>query len=197
MKFFKIHLLFLLIFFITGLAYGGNITGKIEAIGLKHSGDAVIYVEKAPGNFSPAQKHAQMDQKNLVFVPHVLPIVAGTTVDFLNSDEILHNIFSPDKCAEKFNLGTYPKGAVRSYTFKNTPCAATILCNVHPEMAAYIVVLQNPYFSVSTKDGKYKITDIPAGTYTLKVWHEKLKPATKEITVSASGDLEANFQLKR
>lgn len=87
--------------------FATEITGTIQAIGVKHSGNAIIYIEKIEGKtFAAPKDHALIDQKNLIFIPHVLPVVAGTTVDFLNSDGVLHNVFTPDKCAEKFNLGT-------------------------------------------------------------------------------------------
>ena len=101
------------------LASAGTITGKVKARGVKNSADAVVYIDKIPSKTFPAPKdHALMDQKNLTFTPHVLPIVAGTTVDFLNSDDVLHNVFSPDQCTNKFNLGSWPKGQKKSFTFK-------------------------------------------------------------------------------
>ena len=88
----------------------GTITGKVKAHGVKNSADAVVYIEKIESQTFPAPKeHALMDQKGLKFHPRVLPILAGTTVDFLNSDDVLHNVFCPDACAEKVNLGTWPK----------------------------------------------------------------------------------------
>jgi plastocyanin len=157
-------------------AFAGDITGTVKAIGVKHPGDAIIYIEKIEGKTFEAPKgHSLIDQKNLTFIPHVLPVVAGTTVDFLNSDDVLHNVFTPDKCAEKFNLGTWPKGEKRSFTFNNTGCTPVLLCNVHPEMAAFVVVLQNPYFAVSKMDGTYTIKGVPTGKYTLTIWHENLK----------------------
>jgi plastocyanin len=180
------------------LALAGNITGKVKARGVKNSGDAVIYIEKVPGKkFDPPKEHAKMDQKNLTFMPHVLPILAGTTVDYLNSDDVLHNVFSPDKCAEKLNLGTWPKGQTKSYTFKEPGCVAVMLCNVHPEMEAYIVVLETPYYAVSAKDGSYTVKNVPAGKYTLKIWHQKLKAEPKEITIAESGEVAADFELKK
>lgn len=189
----------LVIFFFVPNGYAGTIKGKVEAKkGAKHSGNTVIYIEKISGKqFDPPKEPVTMDQKNLVFIPHVLPIVVGTTVKYLNSDDVLHNVFTPDKCAEKFNLGTWPKGQARSYTFKTLGCGAVMLCNVHPEMEAYVVVLQNPYFAVSAKDGSYVIKNVPAGKYTFKIWHEKLKGASQEITVPESGEVEVNFEIKK
>lgn len=87
-----------------------------------------------------------MDQKGLTFVPHVLPILVGTTVDFKNSDDVLHNVFTPSKAGDRFDLGTWGKGQMKSFTFKK-PGEVVILCNVHPEMEAYIVVVETPYFA--------------------------------------------------
>ena len=176
----------------------GDIQGKITAKGRKHNGDAVIYIQKIEGKtFQPLKEPVTMDQKNLVFIPHVLPVLKGTTVGFRNSDDVLHNVFSPDDCAEKFNLGTWPKGETRSYTFKNPGCITVMLCNVHPEMEAYVIVLETPYYAVSEKDGSYIIKNVPAGKYTLKVWHEKLKEQSVEITVPKEGSVTQNFELKR
>ncbi len=197
MKNFLVALVTLLICTLsTSLA--GDIKGKVKAKGVKHSGDAVIYIENIPGKkFEAPKEHAKMDQKNLVFIPRVLPVLAGTTVDYLNSDDVLHNVFTPDKCAEKFNLGTWPKGQVRSYTFKEPGCVSVMLCNVHPEMEAYVVVLENPYYTVSAKDGSYTIKNVPAGKHTLKIWHEKLKGGTQEVTVGESGEVVVDFEIKK
>lgn len=182
----------------TAIALGGDVKGKVTAKGARDNGNAVVFIEKIPGKtFEAPKKHAEIDQKNLVFLPHVLPILAGTTVDFINSDDVMHNVFSPDKCADKFNLGTWPRGQKRSYTFKQTGCIAAMLCNVHPEMEAYIVVLENPYYAVSSKDGSYVIKNVPPGKYMLKIWHEKLKGEPVSIEVSGEGDVTQNFVVKR
>ena len=176
----------------------GEITGKVDAVGAHDNGDAVVFVRPIAGKQFPAPKqHAVMDQKNLTFVPHVLPVLAGTTVDFLNSDDVAHNVYSPDACAGEFNLGSWSKGEKRSHTFTEAGCKAVILCNVHPEMEAWIVVVGTPYVAVSGKDGSYAIPDVPAGTYTLDVWHERLKGSPVTIEVPAKGTVSANFKLHR
>ncbi len=180
------------------LSIAGTITGKVNAKGVKNSADAVIYIDKIPSKTFPAPKeHAVMDQKNLKFVPHVLPVLVGTTVDFLNSDDVLHNVFSPDKCAEKFNLGSWPKGRTKSYTFKEPGCAATLLCNVHPEMQGFVVVVETPYYAVSAADGSYSINDVPPGKYTLKIWHEKLKPQEVSVEVPDKKSVTVDFEIHR
>ncbi len=183
---------------VTCLADAGEIKGKVHATGARDNGNAVVYIEAISGKTFPAPtKHAEMDQKNLSFIPHVLPILAGTTVDFLNDDDVLHNVYSPDACAGKFNLGSWPKGQKRTYTFKDAGCRAVILCNVHPEMEAWIPVFATPYFGVSAKDGSYEIKDVPAGKYTLSIWHEKLKGTSSTVDVPAKGAATVNFDIKR
>jgi plastocyanin len=173
----------------------GEIHGKLTCKGAKDCADAVVYVAAIPGKTFPApEAHAKMNQLNMTFVPRVLPVLVGTTVDFLNSDAVLHNVFTPDVCADKFNLGTWPKGQSKSYTFKKE-CGATLLCKVHPEMEAFVVAVPTPYFAVAKADGSYQIADAPDGAATLKVWHPKLKAAPKPVTVGAS--TEANFELAR
>jgi plastocyanin len=174
----------------------GELKGTVKATGMRTNADAVVYVDAIPGkSFSPPATHPVMNQKNMVFVPHVLPVLVGTTVDFLNSDAVLHNVFSPDKCAGRFNLGSWPQGQRRSFTFKQ-PCAATLLCNVHPEMEAFIVAVPTPYFAVTDKTGAYVIHDVPDGDYTVKVWHPKLKKeAVRQVSVA--GDTTADFELKK
>jgi len=173
----------------------GDIHGKVACKGVRNSGDAVVYIDKIAGKTFPAPKdHAKIDQSNLLFVPHVVPVVTGTTVDFLNSDAVLHNVFSPDGCAEKFNLGTWPKGQSKSTTFKKE-CFVSLLCQVHPEMEGFVAVLPTPYFAVTAADGSYKISDVPDGTYQVKVWHPKLKAAAKSVTVA--GTAAADFEISK
>lgn len=176
-------------------AQAGEIKGTVKAVGARNSADAVVYVDAIAGKTFPApEKHATCDQKDLLFVPHVLPVLVGTTVDFKNSDAVLHNVFSPDKCADKFNLGSWPEGQTRSYTFK-APCAATLLCNVHPEMEGFVVAVPTPYFAVTDAAGAYVIHDVPDGSYTVKVWHPKLKETSSQVTVA--GVATADFEIHR
>ena len=182
--------------FVKYSAFGGDIVGNIKAKGVRNAGNTIIYIEKIAGKtFKPPAKPILMDQKDLTFYPHVLPVLVGTKVDFLNSDDVLHNVFSPDECTGKFNLGSWPKGQKKSFTF-DKPCVAAMLCNVHPEMEAWVLAVETPYYTVTDKNGNYIIKDVPAGTYTLRVWHEKLKTDNVKVTVPEKGSVTQDFLIK-
>jgi plastocyanin len=179
-------------------ALAGEIKGSVTAKRAKFLENTVIYVEEVKDEeFKPDEEPSLMDQVNMTFVPHVLPVLVGTTVSFKNSDNVLHNVFSPDKCANKFNLGSWPQGETREFTFKELGCTPVLLCNVHPEMEAFILVLQNPYFAVTDKKGNFTIPDVPAGEFTISVWHEKLKAEPQEVTVAEEDSVEVSFALAR
>src|ERR1700690_4110354 len=162
---------------VTSLALAGGIEGKLPDSVPK--GKLVVYVAKADGNFKAPDKHVLLDQKKMTFIPGVLPVLVGTTVDFHNGDPMNHNVFSAD--GEGYNLGTWPPGENRSYTFKKQG-VYTQLCSIHPEMEGFIIVLQNPYFAVSEKGKSFKIENVPDGHYQIKVWGKKLKKPEKEKT---------------
>ncbi len=170
------------------LSWAGEIKGKVEAHGLSAENIAV-YVDAIPGKtFDPPSQHVVMDQRKMTFVPHVLAVVKGTTVDFLNSDPVGHNVFWPSISGNKklaHNLGTWPKGEKKSFQF-NDLGVASLLCNVHPEMSGYIVVTPTPYSAVTNKEGEFAIKDVPPGHYTLKTWSEDGKPATQAVDVSGA-----------
>lgn len=178
-------------------ALAGTILGKATLQGAKEAKDAVVYIGKIKDKtFEPPEHHAVMDQKGLTFVPHVLPILVGTTVDFKNSDDVLHNVFTPSKAGDRFNLGTWGKGQMRSFTVKK-PGEVVILCNVHPEMEAYIVVVETPYFALTDEEGTFRISDLSPGDYVLSIWHEKRKGKPQRITVPERGEITVNFTLHR
>lgn len=172
----------------------GIIKGAIDARAARYKENTVVYIEHIDGNFEPQNTHPVVDQKNLVFRPHVLVIVQGTTVDFKNSDNVQHSIFSPSPVSDKMNLGTYGSDQVKPWTF-NELGEAVLLCNIHAEMSAWVVVRQNPYFSITDKDGHFEIKDVPAGKYTVAVWNEKLSAEPQEITVKHGDATEVSFKL--
>lgn len=178
-------------------ANAGVIKGAVTVKKAKDAQDVVVYIDAVPGKTFPAPKaHVKINQKNMVFIPHVLPVQVGTTVEFLNNDQVLHNVFTPSKAADRFNLGTWGKGEGRSYTFEKEG-SAVLLCNVHPEMEGYVVVVPTPYYAVTDADGRFAIEGVPAGTYTLKVWTKgKAHAEPVTVTVPATGVAETAFTLK-
>jgi len=171
----------------------GTVAGKLKSPFLRRR-PAVVYIENVAGRqFAPPAKNPVMDQKNLIFIPHLLPVLVGSTVDFPNSDTVRHNVFSPPKSAKPFNLGTYPAGEVKQVAFDKVG-VVPLLCNVHAEMSAYVVVLQNPYFALTDKDGAVTLGNVPEGEYTLTFWHEDLKSISKPIKVTQQQITEVQFE---
>jgi plastocyanin len=175
-------------------ASAGTISGKVSGV----TGESVVYVEAIAGKTFPAPAAKPViDQKGLMFAPHIVTIEQGTTVEFLNSDKVAHNVFWISVGGNKklgHNLGTWPQGEKRPFKFDN-PGAIPLFCNVHPEMSAYIVVAPTPYFATTDKSGEYKIENVPDGSYSVTAWHEGAKNQTKPVTVA--GESKADFTLSK
>ncbi|MBZ5614760.1 MAG: carboxypeptidase regulatory-like domain-containing protein [Acidobacteriia bacterium] len=179
---------------LTLAASAGSISGKVSGV----TGESVVYVDTIAGKTFPAPTAKPViDQKGLMFTPHIVAVEQGTTVEFLNSDKVAHNVFWPSVGGNKkltHNLGTWPQGEKRAFKFDN-PGAVPLLCNVHPEMAGYIVVSPTPYFATTDKSGAYKIENVPDGNYTVTAWHEGTKNQSKPVAVA--GDSKADFTLSK
>ena len=175
------------LFSLSALTFAGEIKGKVEVHGIRSAQDIAVYVDAIPGKtFTPPANAPVEDQKHMTFVPHVLIVLKGTTVQFLNSDPVGHNVYWPSIDRNKklaHNMGTWPQGQQKSFTF-NDLGVAPLLCNVHPEMSGYVVVVSTPYFAVTDKEGNFDIKDVPDGSYTLKTWSEAGKPASQPVSVS-------------
>lgn len=180
--------MFLAALFLAGVAKAGDVKGKVAVQGLKSAGSIVVYVDAIPGKkFDPPSQHVTIDQRQMAFVPKVAAVMQGSTVDFLNSDSVAHNVYWPSVGGNKklaHNLGTWPKGERKPFQF-NDLGAASLLCNVHPEMSGTVVVVATPYFGVTDRDGAFEIKNVPPGTYTLKTWSEDGKVTTQSVTVGA------------
>ena len=171
-----------------------TLSGKVTGA----KGVSVVYIEAIPGKTFPASaEKVVVDQKGLLFQPHVVAVLVGSTVEFLNSDKVAHNIFWPSVAGNKkmsHNLGTWPSGQKREFKF-DTPGIVPLLCNVHPEMSAYVLVSPTPYFALTDADGNYKITNLPEGQYTASVWHEGMKVQSKPVKVT--GEAALDFTLSK
>ena len=173
----------------------GTITGSVDTKRVKYKKDVVVYLKNVPGTFKASEKPYVVDQQDLTFIPHVLPVLVGSKVNFKNSDNVNHNVFSPTEC-KSFNLGTFGPGGYKTVTFDKV-CVVDLLCNVHSEMSAYVVVLDNPYFALTGADGSFTIDDVPAGTYEIAVWSEKLKAPAQSVTVTDGSSATVTFNLTR
>lgn len=179
---------------VTGNA--GTIHGKVTGA----KGQSVVYIEAIPGKSFPAPtQHVVMDQKGLMFMPHIVVVQKGGTVDFKNEDSVEHNVFWSSINGNKamgHNMGTWPHGQSRSFTFTNAG-VVPLLCNVHPDMAGYIIVAPTPYYAITDKSGAYKIDNVPNGTYKLTAWNEGGKVHTHTVSVTVSGDASADIPMGR
>jgi plastocyanin len=158
---------------------------------------AVIYFETAPkGAFEDRDSgRVNMDQRNETFVPHLLAITVGTTVDFPNNDRTYHNVFSLSK-TRRFDLGRYAAGHSKAVRF-DRPGIVRVFCEIHSHMNAFILVFNHRFFSVTDAEGHYEIDGVPPGTYTLVAWLEGVVRDSKSVTIAPdSRTLEVDFPLK-
>ena len=179
----------------------GIIKGTITVAG-KPTADVVVSLEGISAETAKAQisaakpKKAVMDQREMKFIPHVLPVLVGTTVEFPNHDTAWHNVYSKGG-AKDFDLGLYPPGKTGSTTF-DKPGVVRILCNAHPNMEAFIVVKEHPFFSSADKGGNYRLDGVPLGKYRIQVWHPELGTTETAVELVRAGEvLDVNFDLKK
>ena len=156
---------------------------------------SVVYLETAPrGAFERTEPgRAVMDQRNETFVPHVLAVTVGTSVDFPNGDRIYHNVFSLSK-TRPFDLGRYAVGRSKSVRF-DQPGIIRVFCDIHSHMNAFILVFSHPFFSVTDANGRYRIENVPAGSYTLVAWNEGVSES-RPVVVADGPATEADFTLQ-
>jgi plastocyanin len=171
----------------------------VERIDYTAMRDFLVYIDGPAGTnmAAPAQPvqvvTRRIAQKGALFSPHVLPIMVGTTVEWPNYDEILHNVFSFSE-PKPFDLGLYKNPEVKQVTF-DRPGRVDVFCSIHSRMNCIIMVLENPYFASTNDKGVYKILNVPAGRYQLKAWHERLPSQTREIEVPSDGEVRMDFVL--
>jgi len=158
---------------------------------------SVVYLETAPrAAFEQREDvRVKLDQRNEAFVPHVLAIVAGTTVDFPNNDKTYHNVFSLSP-TKPFDLGRYAAGHSKSIRF-DRPGIVRVFCDIHSHMSAFILVFAHRHFTVTDEEGRYRLDNVPPGTYTVVAWNESAATESRRVVVGESGDVEANFLLGR
>jgi plastocyanin len=182
-------------------AYASRALKFAERIDYSELKDFVVYIDgpmtNEPSSIPPTAQvtttKPAVSQSNAVFSPHVLPVMAGTTVEWPNKDVIFHNVFSYSE-ARKFDLDLYKDPVVKSVTFTNTG-RVDVFCSIHANMSCVVLVVPNRHFAMTNGKGVYTITNVPAGTYTLKAWHERLPTQSRQIIVPATGEVKVDFTL--
>ena len=181
----------------TAPATAGSISGSVVVKPksfVANLSNLVVWIDNPP-SAAPAKdigESAILDQHGMNFFPNLTVVRVGGTVTFLNDDPFPHNVFTPD--GDKFNMGTMAHGAAKKKTF-DKPGRFTLLCNLHPNMIAYIQVTPSSWFARPTKDGTFTMAGVPAGTYTLKAWGARLAEQTQSVTVK-DGDTSVEFHLQ-
>lgn len=155
----------------------------------------VLYLDSVP---LPAGEpalggSAVMRQQGERFVPHVLPVLVGTTVQFPNDDPIYHNVFSLSR-ARTFDLGRYPQGQFKTVRFQ-LPGVVQVFCHIHADMSGFILVLDNPYFTVPDATGRYSLKDVPPGEYRLVAWHERIRPVTTAVRIESGSATRVDLHI--
>jgi plastocyanin len=171
--------------------------GRSSTLRAAERRDAVVYIETAPqGAFEGGSAaRASMSQRNEAFVPHVLAVRVGTVIDFPNDDSIYHNVFSLSK-TKRFDLGRYPKGQSKAIRV-DEPGIVRVFCDIHSHMNAFILVFAHRFFDVTDEQGRYRIDQVPPGTYTLVAWYEGAVRQTRPVTVPEDGGaVDADFVVR-
>lgn len=169
--------------FVPPLAWGGEVTGRVRVVGRKAgAATTLLYAESLGGPSVVKAGHFKMEQRNKAFVPHVLAVPVGSTVDFKNDDPIFHNVFSLSRPAQ-FDLGLYRAGASKSRVFSE-PAAYRVFCNIHPQMTGVLLVLPTSWIAEADSTGAYRL-NLPPGRYRLTAWSERSQPASVETMVES------------
>jgi Carboxypeptidase regulatory-like domain len=164
----------------------------------KTLGNVFVYVKDGLGNyaFDTPTEAAKIDQKDCRYHPHVFGMRVNQPLEIVNSDPTLHNIHAMPKGNSEFNNGQPIQGMKMSHTFDKQEVMVPFKCDVHGWMNAYVGVLPHPYYAVTKDDGSFELKDLPAGTYTIEAWHEKLGTQTQSVTIAAKESKDVNFTFK-
>ena len=157
---------------------------------------AVVYLDKGPAAALESREpvRARMDQRNETFMPHVLAVDTGAVVEFPNNDSTYHNVFSLSKI-KKFDLGRYARGKSKAVLF-DRPGVVRIFCDIHSHMSAFVLVFSHPYYAKVEADGRYRIDNVPPGTYSVVAWNEGDSSDPRQVTVPDGGATEIDFTVR-
>jgi plastocyanin len=156
---------------------------------------SVVYLDNMPRGMAgeTVERRARLDQRGERFVPHIVAIGVGGTVDFPNSDPTFHNVFSLSD-TRSFDLGRYATGKSKTVKFEK-PGVVRVFCDIHAHMSAFIFVFAHPYFDVTDGEGRFRIDGVPPGTHQIVLWNETIDPETRQVTVPDGGEVEVNFTI--
>ena len=183
----------------TRAAYASRKFKFIEKVDYATMRDFVVGIEGVVGtNAAPTNvvrvTTSRVAQQGAVITPHILPVLAGTTVEWPNNDDIYHNVFSISD-AKSFDLDLYKGNPPQKRVLFDKAGKVDVYCSIHANMHCVVLVMENPYFTMTDAAGRFTITNVPPGTYKLKAWHERLPADEREIVVPASGVVNADFVL--
>ena len=174
-------------------AYPTRAVGPRESHPLPEIKNVVVYVKDAAFRGTPAPRKAEIRQEHETFIPHVLAVTRGSTLDFPNDDPIYHNVFSLSSAAT-FNLGRYPKGDTRAKLLAKSGIVK-VFCQIHSHMSATIIVFDHPYFTIPELDGSFEVARVPAGDYTLVGWHERVGERSATVHVERGRTAQVDLSL--
>ena len=161
-------------------------------------GNVFVYVKDGLGNYyfdTPAEP-VRLDQSGCRYVPHVFGLQVGQAIEFVNSDETMHNVHALGKINPEFNFSQMIQNQKDSRSLRKPEVMVRIKCDVHGWMSAYAGVLEHPYFAVTTPSGSFELKNLPAGTYTIEAWHETLGTQTQSVTLADNDRKEISFTFK-
>jgi plastocyanin len=180
----------------TAPSFAGTVRGRITLLGkrdraAKNAADAVVWIDGPKVRPRPAT--ATVVMKDKTFVPRVVVVPVGGTVEFPNEDPVFHNVFSVSG-ENRFDLDLYKRPRRGARRFEH-PGLVRVYCNIHPQMSAFVLVRDNPFWARPAADGSFTIEDVPAGDWVLKAWHERSGEASQPVSVEAEGAVEASLTL--
>jgi plastocyanin len=183
----------LIVFASVSMANAGSVSGKARVAGKESAANIVVYLEGVRGTFKLPEKRPEVNHINLQFEPPVSAILKGATMDFPNSDSVFHSAFSISP-SNPFDLGLYQKGREKFVLFKN-PGVVELFCHIHSHMHGFVLVLDNPYFSVTNAGGEFDLANVPDGDYTIKAWANPTTVMTKTVSVAGNRTVNMDFTL--
>lgn len=177
------------------LASAGAYPGRTVTVGAEHDvselANVVVFVKARPKPAPPG--HAVIHQTDEEFVPHLVAVTVGSTVDFPNDDLLFHNVFSLSR-VDSFDLGRYPRGRSKSRTFTK-PGIVKVYCHLHSHMSAIVRVFDHPYFAIPDADGQFRIAGLSPGRHDVVAWHERVGEVTESVVVEAGRPASVSFSL--